>query len=66
MDVSRVTRSKNAAKDSYDRLSKWYDLFASPFEEKFIDSGLQKLHAAPGETILEIGFGTCPGILIYT
>ena len=63
MDVSRVTRSKNAAKDSYDRLSKWYDLFASPFEKKFIDAGLQKLHASPGEIILEIGFGTGQGIL---
>jgi len=63
MDISRVTRSKNEAKSSYDRLSKWYDLFASPFEKKFIDAGLQKLHAAPGETILEIGFGTGQGIL---
>ena len=50
-------------KSSYDRLSKWYDLFASPFEKKFIDAGLQKLHASPGETILEIGFGTGQGIL---
>lgn len=41
MDVSRVTRSKNAAKDSYNRLSRLYDLFASPFEKKFIDAGLQ-------------------------
>ena len=63
MDVSRVTRSKNTAKSSYDRLSKWYYLFASPFENKFIDAGLQKMHAAPGETLLEIGFGTGQGIL---
>ncbi|WP_440948514.1 class I SAM-dependent methyltransferase [Methanosarcina sp. T3] len=63
MDVSRVTRSKKVAKSSYDRLSKWYDLFASPFEGKFIDSGLQKLQAAPGEIILEIGFGTGQAIL---
>jgi len=63
MDVSRVTRSKKEAKSSYNRLSKWYDLFASPFESRFIDAGLQKLHSAPGEIILEIGFGTGQGIL---
>jgi ubiquinone/menaquinone biosynthesis C-methylase UbiE len=63
MDVNRVNRSKKAAKSSYDRLSKWYDLFASPFERKFIDAGLQKLQASPGEIILEIGFGTGQGIL---
>lgn len=63
MYVSRVTRSKKAAKSSYNRLSRWYDLFASPFEGKFIDAGLQKLQAAPGEIILEIGFGTGQGIL---
>lgn len=63
MDVSRVTRSKKEVKSSYDRMSKWYDLFVSPFENRFIDAGLQKLHAAPGEIILEIGFGTGNGIL---
>lgn len=63
MDVSRVPRPKKAAKNSYNRLSRWYDLFASPFEGKFIDAGLQKLQAAPGEIILEIGFGTGQGIL---
>ncbi|AKB37071.1 2-heptaprenyl-1,4-naphthoquinone methyltransferase [Methanosarcina siciliae C2J] len=63
MEVSRVTRSKKAAKSSYDRLGKWYDLFVSPFEGEFIDTGLQKVKAAPGEVILEIGFGTGQGIL---
>jgi demethylmenaquinone methyltransferase/2-methoxy-6-polyprenyl-1,4-benzoquinol methylase len=63
MDVSRVPRSKKEAKSSYDRLSKWYDLFVSPFEGKFINVGLQKLQASPGEIILEIGFGTGEGIL---
>ncbi len=44
-------------------MSKWYDLFASPFEKKFINTGLQKLQASPGDIILEIGFGTGQGIL---
>lgn len=63
MQVSRVTRSKKAAKSSYNRLSKTYDLFVSPFEKKFRDIGLQKLQASSGEIILEIGFGTGQGIL---
>ncbi|MCQ1536676.1 methyltransferase domain-containing protein [Methanosarcina sp. KYL-1] len=62
MNVSRVPRSKSAARASYDRMGKWYDLFASPFEKKFVNTGLQKLHAVPGEIILEIGFGTGQGI----
>lgn len=57
MNVSRVTRSTKSAKRNYDRLSKWYDFFAGPFEKKFRDAGLHKLNVAPGEIILEIGFG---------
>ena len=63
MDVSRVPRSKSAARDSYDRMSKWYDLLASPFEKKFVNLGLQKLQAVPGDIILEVGFGKGSGIL---
>ncbi|AKB36168.1 Methyltransferase type 11 [Methanosarcina siciliae C2J] len=44
-------------------MGKWYDLFVSPFEGEFIDTGLHKVQAAPGEVILEIGFGTGQGIL---
>lgn len=63
MNVSRVTRSKKSAKITYDRLSKWYDFFAGPFEKKFREAGLHKLNVAPGEIILEIGFGTGQCIL---
>jgi ubiquinone/menaquinone biosynthesis C-methylase UbiE len=61
--ISRVTRTKEQAKASYNIISKWYDLLASPSERKYRAAGLQKLCAKEGEAVLEIGFGTGNDIL---
>ena len=56
--VSRVVRSKDEAKASYNRMSRWYDRLAGSSEKKYRDIGLEKLNAQAGERILEIGYGT--------
>ena len=55
--IGRVAMSRQEAKSNYDRLSKWYDLFAR-FERKYREAGLRKLNIGEGEAVLEVGFGT--------
>jgi ubiquinone/menaquinone biosynthesis C-methylase UbiE len=61
--ISRVTRSKEAARISYNHLSRWYDLISEPSEQKYGNEGLQMLNPKNGETVLEIGFGTGHSLL---
>jgi len=56
--ISRVHRSKDAAKLNYDRISHWYDLITGSSEWQFTRAGLNLLNVQPGESVLEIGYGT--------
>ncbi|MBD3189523.1 MAG: methyltransferase domain-containing protein [Candidatus Heimdallarchaeota archaeon] len=56
-DFVRVERSREEAKQAYDKMSSWYDLF-SCFEKRYRNIGLEKLDVQEGEKVLEIGFGT--------
>jgi ubiquinone/menaquinone biosynthesis C-methylase UbiE len=62
-EISRVARSKEDARNFYDRISRWYDAIEGIWTRKSTDAGLQKLGAAEGERVLEIGFGTGHSVL---
>lgn len=53
-----VPRTKGDAKRTYDRISRYYDYLAGPFERKYAEMALEHLSIGKGETVLEIGFGT--------
>ncbi len=58
VEPSRVTRSKAEARSSYNKMSRWYDLAASMWEDEARKAGLMMLDARENERILEIGIGT--------
>jgi len=52
-----VQRSKEQAKQFYDRISKVYDCLTGAFERKYAEMAVECLSVEEGETVLEIGFG---------
>lgn len=57
-EISRVTRSREEARASYDRLSRWYDALSHASEWPFTARGLGMLQVQAGEAVLEVGCGT--------
>jgi demethylmenaquinone methyltransferase/2-methoxy-6-polyprenyl-1,4-benzoquinol methylase len=61
--ISRVKRSKEKARDAYNRLSPWYDWISSDSKKECLEKGLQVLSAKAGDCVLEVGFGTGRGLV---
>lgn len=61
--ISRVQRSREEAQASYNRISRWYDLLQGHWEKAPRETGLRLLDLAPGEQVLEVGFGTGHGLV---
>ena len=62
-EISRVQRNKQEARETYNRLSRWYDLFEGWSETKSKNEGLRRLDVATGERVLEVGSGTGHGLV---
>ncbi|MCL4395800.1 MAG: hypothetical protein M1482_13525 [Chloroflexi bacterium] len=60
--IGRVVRSREQARATYDRISRWYDPLEGNWERKSKELGLRMLGTAAGQVVLEIGFGTGHGI----
>jgi demethylmenaquinone methyltransferase/2-methoxy-6-polyprenyl-1,4-benzoquinol methylase len=56
--ILRVFQSKDEIRAYYDKIARVYDLLAERTEQPMREKGLARLAARPGESILEIGFGT--------
>ncbi len=57
-DIARVLQTKSETEAFYNKIANVYDLLAEHSEQPMREIALQMLAPAPGEHLLEIGFGT--------
>jgi ubiquinone/menaquinone biosynthesis C-methylase UbiE len=57
-DILPAPRTKEEAKEVYDKFSKFYDYTLGLLGRKYSEMALERLSVVEGETVLEIGFGT--------
>ncbi|MGE0607987.1 MAG: class I SAM-dependent methyltransferase [Pirellulales bacterium] len=57
-DVKRVFTSREETRQFYNKIAGIYDLMAEHSEGPMREKGLAMLAVQPGETVLEVGFGT--------
>ena len=57
-DVAPVERTHDQARQSYDRMARWYDAMAAPFEGPHLRRLVELLEVRQGEAALDVGFGT--------
>ena len=56
-EISRVSRTRQEAQETYDKISRWYDYLEGFWEKRLREQALAKLKMEEGEVVLEIGFG---------
>ena len=61
--ISPVNRPRKAARIAYNRYGLFYDFIGGQFERRYALNGLLMLNVQPGESVLEIGFGTGHALL---
>ena len=57
-NVQRVLNTRDDTRKYYNKIAKFYDALSEKSEGPLKQLGLKRLAAAPGESVLEVGFGT--------